>query len=606
MAPLVAALILLTQSDTPLRVPDLRLDRRPAPAAPSPAAAPAKPSVPPKPEIIPGSVERLQVAWRWKHGETWEGKNEGRRPSFSATPVHAEGKLFIITPRGTAVALDASSGRELWRVTRVGETRRSWGAAYAAGRLFFGTPDGKLLALAAGDGSKIWEVDLRAGLAPGHLSQNMPPTLIAGLVITGGELPEGTPRGPAGSIRAWRQSDGKLIWTFHTVPQDDDAAAKTWAPGSRVNRTGVNVWGRCAADEAARVVFCPTGSASYDFYGGDRKGANLYANSVLALDARTGRLLWHKQLVHHDIWDYDLPAQPVLLDVKQDGRIVPALAQVTKMGFVWFLHRRTGEAIFGEEEKPAPQSRVPGEETWPTQPWPIAPAPLSRTRFEESDLNTLTPEWAQECRALFDQVGNSGIFEPWGTTKYTLMLPGTLGGGTWSGAAYDAARRLLFVNANELGIVGKMVERNGSWARVSPQAHARFATKDYVPCTLPPWNTLNAIDVDSGAVRWRVPLGELPQAAEKGIRGTGAYGLGGSLATEGGIVFIGGAADSRFRAFDAQTGRQLWEFALPASAYATPLRYGDSQGRETIVVAAGGGSFFPGPLSDELIAFRIR
>jgi quinoprotein glucose dehydrogenase len=253
-----------------------------------------------------------------------------------------------------------------------------------------------------------------------------------------------------------------------------------------------------------------------------------------------------------------------------------------------------------------PQSRVPGEEAWPTQPWPIAPAPLSRTRFEESDLNTLTPEWASECRALVEQSGNAGIFEPWGTTKYTIMLPGTLGGGTWSGGAYDAARRLLFVNSNELGIIGKMVERNGTWTRVSPGDHARFATKDMVPCTLPPWNTLNAIDVDTGAVRWRVPLGELPQAKAKGFSGTGAYGLGGSLSTSGGVVFIGGTADEHFRAFDATTGKEIWSQKLPASAYATPSVFRDARGRETVVVAAGGGSFFLGPMSDELIAFRLR
>jgi quinoprotein glucose dehydrogenase len=601
MASLIAALVLFAQSTAPLSAPDLKLE----PSAPA-KSTPAAKQKPKAESIQPTNIDRLEVAWRWSHGEKWEGRDQGRRPSFSATAVHAEGKLFIITPRATAVALDATTGKELWRVTRVGETRRSWGASYENGRLFFGTPDGKLLCLSSRDGKKLWEVDLRAGLAAGHLSQNMPPTLVSGLVITGGEVPEGTPQGPAGFIRAWRQSDGKHVWTFHTVPKDDDPAAKTWASGSRTNRTGVNVWGRCAAEASAGVVYCPTGSASYDFYGGDRKGENLYANSVVALEAKSGRLLWHKQLVHHDLWDYDLPAQPVLLDVRREGKSIPALAQVTKMGLVWFLNRRTGEAIFGEEERPFPQSRVPGEEAWPTQPWPLAPAPLSRTRFEESDLNTLTPEWASECRALVEMSGNAGIFEPWGTSKYTIMLPGTLGGGTWSGGAYDATRRLFFVNSNELGIAGKMVERNGTWTRVSPGTHARFATKDMVPCTLPPWNTLNAIDVDTGAVRWRVPLGELPQAKAKGFKGTGAYGLGGSLSTAGGVVFIGGAADEHFRAFDASSGKEIWTQKLPASAYATPMIFRDTQGRETVVVAAGGGSFFLGPISDELIAFRLR
>jgi glucose dehydrogenase len=550
--------------------------------------------------ITPDNAKNLVPAWEFHHGEPIPDQG-GRRAGFSATPVHAEGKLFIVTPRGTAIALDPSTGRELWRVAREGETRRSWGASYAQGRLFYGTPDGKLVCLLARNGEKLWEQDLRAGLAPGHLSQNMPPAVIGGLVITGGEAPEGVPDGPPGLIRAWNQVTGKLVWTFHLLPQDTDAAASTWEPGSRVGRTGVNLWSVCAADESSNTLFCPTGSASYDFYGGDRKGDNLHANSVVALDSRTGRLKWSRQLVHHDIWDYDLPAKPVLITAKG----VPALAQVTKMGFVWILDRRDGTPIFGAEERPVPPSGVPGEQTSPTQPYPVKPPPLSRTRITEADLNTLTPAWAEECAGLLRQTDSQGLFTPWSQEKFTLMLPGTLGGGTWSGASYDPARRLLFVNSNELGIIGKLTQRNGRWVRISPAAHSRFATKDYVPCTLPPWNTLNAIHADTGEVAWRVPLGELPQAKQLGFANTGAYGLGGSLATPGGVVFIGGAADQTFRAFHANTGELLWEHKLPASAFATPLRITGAQGGELIVVAAGGGSFFPGPASDTLIAFRL-
>jgi len=551
-------------------------------------------------QITPKNVKTLEVAWSYSHGEN-PAVRTADRLSFNATPVLAEGKLFVITPKGSAIALDPVSGKEIWKTGREGAPRRSWGAAYSKGRLFFGSPDGKLICLLARNGEKLWETDLRAGMRAGHLSQNMPPTIFGDLVITGGELPEGTPQGPEPMIRAWRQSDGKLAWTFHTVPRDGEAGADTWAAGSRVGRTGVNVWGQCATSEADGMVYCPTGSASYDFYGGDRVGDNLYANSVVALEGKTGKLRWHRQLVHHDIWDYDLPAKPVLV---QAGKI-PALVQITKMGFVWFLDRRTGEPVFGSTEKAVAASTIPGEVTSKTQPFPVLPEPLSRISFSEKDLNTLTPEWGSECRKLFEQTGNSGIFAPWLKDQYTLMLPGTLGGGTWSGAGVDVGRRLLFVNANELGIVGKMVEKNGSWQRVSPQVHPRFATADLVPCTMPPWNTLNAIDMDSGKVRWRVPLGELPQAKAKGIEKTGAYGLGGSLALPGGVLFIGGTADQRFRAFDSLTGELLWESAMKASVYATPATYKDSQGREYVVVAAGGGGFFPGPLGDELVAFRL-
>ncbi|MFN9300092.1 MAG: PQQ-binding-like beta-propeller repeat protein [Acidobacteriota bacterium] len=551
--------------------------------------------------ITPANAGRLTVAWRYHHGENPPERNPGDRLSFNATPVHAEGKLFVITPRGSAIALDPATGKELWRRNRTGPARRSWGAAYAQGRLLFGTPDGKLVCLLARNGELLWETDLRLGLAAGHLSLNMPPTILGDLAITGGELPEGTPHGPEPLIRAWRIANGKLAWQFRTIPPDGDPAALTWAPGSRTGRTGVNVWGQCAAAPEENTLYCPTGSPSYDFYGGDRHGDNLYANSVLALEAKTGRLKWHRQLVHHDIWDYDLPAKPVLLDIA--GR--PALLQVTKMGLLWFLDRRTGEPIFGAEERAVPPSAVPGEKTAPTQPFPLTPPPLARIRLSPDDLNTLTPEWAAECQALFDQSGNSGIFAPWLSDRYTIMLPGTLGGGTWSGAAHDPQRRLVFVNINELGIIGKMTRRGDSWVRVSPGTHARFATANLVPCTLPPWNTLNAIDTTTGEVRWRVPLGELPQAKQLGFDNTGAYGLGGALALPGGVVFIGGAADQHFRAFDAATGRLLWQHQAAGSFYATPAVFSDGRGRETIVVASGGGGFFPGPLNDELIAFRL-
>jgi quinoprotein glucose dehydrogenase len=550
--------------------------------------------------ITARNVGTLERAWEFHHGEPLP-EQAGRRPSFAATPVFAEGKLFVITPRGTAIAIDPANGKEIWRVSRTGETRRSWGASYANGRLFYGTPDGKLVCLLARNGERLWEADLRAGFGEGHLSQNMPPAVVDGLVITGGEAPEGVPQGPPGQIRAWRQSDGKLAWTFHLLPQDEDEAARTWAAGSRVNRTGVNVWGQCAVDAAAHALYCPTGSASYDFYGGDRHGDNLYANSVVALDARTGQVRWHRQLVHHDIWDYDLPAKPVLF-VSQ-GK--PALAQVTKMGFVWILDRRTGEPLFGSEERAVPPSRVPGERTSATQPFPLKPPPLARTLVREDELNTLTPQWAAECGELYRSTDSQGLFAPWSHEAFTLMMPGTLGGGTWSGAGHDAARKLLFVNVNELGIVGKLVQRNGRWVRISPTTHNRFATKDYVPCTMPPWNTLNAIDTETGDVRWRVPLGELPAAKALGFANTGAYGLGGALAMPGGVVFIGGTADATFRAFDAVTGELLWKHALSASAFATPMRFVDAEGNEVVLVAAGGGSFFPGPASDALVAFRL-
>jgi quinoprotein glucose dehydrogenase len=365
-----------------------------------------------------------------------------------------------------------------------------------------------------------------------------------------------------------------------------------------------------SVDPDRGLVFLPIGSAAYDFYGADRKGKNLFANCLVALDAATGALKWHYQLVHHDVWDYDPPAQPALVTVHREGRDIPAVVQVTKMGFVFVLDRVTGQPLFPVEERPVPQTDVPGEATWPTQPFPLKPPQLARTVMTEDQISAVTPESRRYCTELFRSTKRRGMYTPYGR-EMTLVLPGTLGGATWSGVSFDPSSGYLFVNTNELGSVGYMQEQPaGSPVRYRRASrwgeYARFVDENGWPCQQPPWGYLNAIDLHSGELAWKVVLGTTEELEARGVRSTGAPNLGGSIATAGGLVFIGATTDRRFRAFDNRTGKLLWETTLEAAAHATPVTYlGKATRRQFVVIAAGGGGFFPGKVSDTVAAYAL-
>jgi glucose dehydrogenase len=563
--------------------------------------------------------------------EADRGGNETDRhhvAPFESTPLMIGEVLFFSTPSNRVIALDAESGKEVWQFDpqagHAGQRHffQHRGVSYWQSktgderRILFGTFDGRLIALDAKTGKpcndfgKDGTINLRAGVAddfPGaEYSVTSPPAIYQDLVITGAAVPEYPSKGPSGVVRAFDVRSGKLVWTFHTIPQPGEVGHETWQEDAWKDRTGANVWSIMSVDAERGLIFLPVGSASYDFYGADRKGIDLFANSLVALDAATGKLRWYFQMVHHDIWDYDMPAQPVLITARRDGREIPAVAQVTKMGFVFILDRLTGKPLFLVEERPVPESNVSGEEAWPTQPFPLKPPPLVRQTFSEADISEVTKESHDYCAELAHSLKTRGMYTPYGL-ELTLVMPGTLGGGNWSGASFDKALGYLFVNANEFGAVGAMLpQADGApekYRRGSKDGeYARFWDQNEWPCQKPPWGTLNAVDVNKGEIVWKVPLGSMSELKEK----TGTPNLGGSIVTASGVVFIGAAMDSRFRAFDAKTGKELWSAELEASAHATPITYlGKKTGKQFVVIAAGGGGYFNGKVSDALAAFAL-
>lgn len=571
-------------------------------------------------QITRENVARLEQAWSFDTGAT----------NLQVTPIVVSGVMYL-TAGNAIFALDPDTGKETWRFKAPGRVARR-GVGYWPGdgklqpRLYAGVEGGKMVALDAHTGEPIGGfgtsgvVDLKTGIGDvdGPYMLESAPAVYRNVLITGGANNEGEPsRGLYGDIRGWDVRDGRLLWTFHTVPRAGEEGVDTWDGESWKNRSGVNAWTYLTVDTERGLVFAATGSPTADFYGADRHGANLYANSVIALDATTGALKWYHQLVHHDLWDWDLPAPPTLIEVMRNGRRVPAVAQTTKMSLVYIFDRVSGEPIFGIEERKEPASTVPGEAASPTQPFPVRPAPLSRTSFDPaSDMYSLTPEHAAYCRDLWaknDMVA-APMFTPPGLTQTMVMFPSTLGGGNWSSFSYDPVRRRLFTNIMNLAQVARMerrspdVEGRTPYRRISPwgSAYARFWNPETkVPCSAPPFGELLAIDVDNAQVTWRVPLGVFDDLKARGFPATGTPNIGGTIVTASGLVFIAASIDRRFRAFDADSGKLLWETQLPASGHATPLTYLGRDGRQFVAIAAGGDGLLASPVGNAIVAFAL-
>jgi glucose dehydrogenase len=573
-------------------------------------------------QITRDNVATLQQAWTF----------DTAVDNLQVTPIVVNGVMYL--SGGTTVfALEPETGKELWRFDQKNRVARR-GVAYWPGdgtlppRLFAGIADGRLVALDAKTGEPVSGfgdkgfVDLKQSIrgVDGPFMLDSPPLVFRNIVITGGGNNEGEPStGLYGDIRGWDARSGKLLWSFHTVPRSGEAGIETWEGESWKNRSGTNAWTYMTLDAGRGILYAATGSPTSDFYGADRKGNNLYANCVIALDAATGKLKWFRQLVHHDLWDWDLPAAPILIDVVRNGRRIPAVAQTTKMSLLFIFDRVSGEPLFGMEERPVPQSDLPGEATSPTQPFPVQPPPLSRIVFDPAkDLYSLTPEHAAYCRDVWDSnnLHTGGIYTPVALDRTIVMFPSTLGGGNWSGLSYDASRGLVFTNIMNLGQVFRMekrteqVETRGPYRRTSPapwnSAYARFWNpQTKVPCSSPPFGELLAIDVNRAAIVWRVPLGVFDDLKARGFDKTGTPNIGGTIVTASGLIFIGGTIDKRFRAFDARDGAMLWETTLDASAHATPMTFMGRNGRQYVVVAAGGDGLLQSQPGSKIVAFAL-
>lgn len=586
-------------------------------------------------DITAANVTNLEVAWTYHMrpdvpaaATPMAARRAARFLAGQATPLVVDGRMYVSTPYSQVVALDPVTGEKLWAYTVPESGRPSlrgveyWpGDGSAAARIVFGTRDGRLIALDAGTGVPAagfgdnGVVDMTyPGTAQDRgppFGMTSPPVVWRDLVITGSATQEYPPLGNPGDVRAWDIRTGELRWTFHSVPRPGEPGYDTWESGSADRRSGVNVWGFITVDDERGIAYLPFGAPAYDRYGGDRKGDNLYGTSLVAVDAATGAYRWHFQVVHHDIWDNDLQAPPLLFDMEVDGSAVPAVAVTSKNSLVFVLDRITGKPLHPIEERAVPTSDVPGEVTSPTQPFPVATPPLARTGFDlQRDLATLTVEHTQWCRdwIMQNEMRAGGLYVPFGFNRTTIAFPGFQGGNNWGGAALDPGLGYLFINTSDLGQVISLVAATGDGplpVTLGP-VNARFQQPDTrLPCQQPPWGQLSAVDTATGKVAWQTTLG-VSDALPEDIRGTGRPNVGGPIATAGGLVFIGATDDSRFRAFDSRTGAELWTVDLPASAHATPITYRGADGRQYVTVIATGGSFINSPVtSDAIITFAL-
>ena len=598
-------------------------------------------------DITPARVRGLEVAWTYRTGDVDDGHGDTAGSAFEATPVMVDGILFISSPFSRVHAIDAETGTRLWvfdaHIDR-DNARQSMTTSRGVStwldrvrpstepcsrRIFFAAFDARLFALDARTGLRCMdfgaagEIDLGGGVAliegKRHIyKQTAPPTVVGDVVVVGSSIFDSQfADSPSGLVRGFDARTGKLLWKWEPL---------STLPGERIGEAVVatgaaNAWATLVADEARDLVFVPTGSASPDHWGGFRPGNNLYANSLVALRGSTGEKVWHFQVVHHDLWDYDLPTPPALITVTRNGVAVPAVAQATKTGHIFVLHRETGEPLFPVVERAVPASDVPGEMASPTQPFPVLPRSLAPQSFGPLDAWGLTPIDRAACRSTLAGLRSEGVYTP-PSLRGSVVVPGFLGGMEWGGVAFDQASGVLFANTNNVPMVTTLIPVADAGASVvDPNAKmsvARQAPAPYVvkreplvsplgiPCIAPPWGMLHAVDLQTGAVRWETPLGGLRDIT--GFPTPKAWGspnLGGPLVT-GGVVFIAAALDSRFRAFDLATGQLLWERDLPASAQATPMTYRVRHGgRQLVVIAAGGHAGLGSTLGDYVVAFAL-
>jgi quinoprotein glucose dehydrogenase len=569
-------------------------------------------------QITTKNVSRLKPAWQYGVAQpnAGTGSTVNSVGRSQAVPILVRGVLYTSTTRRTIVALDPATGKEIWthELEKGGAPNR--GVSYWAGdgrllpRILAGTSDGRLIALDAATGKPVLSfgdqgaIDLRAGVAEKFprmpYMMASPGIIYHNLIITGAQGQEDNPEGPAMDVRAWDLSTGKPVWTFHTIPHPGEPGYETWPKDYWMTAGSPANWGFGSVDAERGLIFLPIGQPASQYYGGHRAQQNLFSSSVVALDANTGKVRWHFQLTHHDLWDYDNSATPALIDVVQNGRRIPAVVTVAKSGLMFFLERETGKPIYPVEERPVPKSDIPGEETWPTQPFPVKPPPLSRLSIKPDEIFTGEPGHEKFCRDLVEKIGgihNLGPYTPYSSREFRIVFPGQQGGPNFGGVAVDPAMGYVFVNSRDVGGMGRMDKTADgdqvAYRRFSPlgrgTVNARFWNpENSLPCQPPPWAHLIAVNANTGDIAWKVPLGTSDELEAKGLKNTGAFGQGGPIVTAGGLVFIAGTIDKRFRAFDSHTGQMLWEARLESEGHTTPMTYMAPNGKQYVIIVTTG------------------
>ena len=589
-------------------------------------------------QIGPGNVGRLRPAWTFRTGEASPEFATRGRQRFQATPLAVDGRLYFDTPLSRVFALDATTGAVRWvydaRIDRAVNFRSfasrgvaTWldslapPGAPCRRRLYLGTADGRLVSLDAGNGrpcagfGRGGTVDLREGLRtapdPEHFALKWPPAVVGDLIVAGSSITDNRrAEDTSGEVRAFDARSGRLRWSWDPVPQDSrDPAYSTWAGPTAHRAGGANVWSGITVDADRDLLFLPTTSPSPDHYGGHRRGHNRYANSVVALRASTGKVAWHFQVVHHDLWDYDLPSPPTLASLRRDGKRVDAVLQSTKTGQLFVLERESGRPLFPVVEAPVPPSDVPGEEASPTQPFNSVLPPLSPQRLDAAEAWGPTPADREACRRLLAGLRNEGIFTP-PSVRGSIFYPANFGGAHWGGLVFDPQRAIAVIPTNRVPGSIRLVPRGSepadprTWSmNGTPYEVQRtmLRSPSGLPCSPPPFGALVALDLATGGKMWEVPLGL--NANEP----WGTENLGGPIATASGLVFIGGARDAYLRAFAIETGVELWKGKLPATGQATPITY-EAAGRQYVVIAAGGDGLLASddaPHADSLVAFAL-
>jgi len=586
----------------------------------------------PAAQITRANVTNLKPAWEYHTGALEPKSPNNEKAAFEATPILVDGTLYLSTPYDQVIALDPATGKEKWKFDPKVERWMGYSEVTSRGvamwtdskkrkgdrcwrRVIVGTIDARLIELDSATGKvcePFGEIDLNEGIGLkifGNYQVTSPPAVVGEVIVTGSSIGDGNwVKAERGTVRAFDARTGKLRWSFDPLPRDlDSGAANAWAP--------------IAADPERDLVFVPTGSASPDFYGGLRPGNNGYANSVVALRASTGKVVWSFQTVHHDLWDYDVPSQPVLVTFRRGAEKIPAVLVASKTGFFFVLDRDTGKSLLPIEERAVPKSRVPGEEASPTQPFPLYDT-LAPSKLSADDAWGITPEDREYCKSRLQGLDSQGIFTP-PSLQGTIIFPGNVGGVNWGGGAYDPQRGLVVVASNRLSTIVKLVPRekfddeydfqkqNRFDSEMARQRGAPYAmvrehlrARDGLPCNAPPWGELIAIDFSAGKKKWQVPLGEIPINGGNAI--PGALSMGGPMVTAGGLVFIAATTtEEKLRAYDIETGRELWSAHLPASAQSTPMTYSIG-GKQYVVICAGGHGKAGNKMGDSVVAFALE